>query len=71
MQELYTIVEHLHLGGVGEELQLDKMAAFLESSFLGKLTGPGLILGHAVGPGLLQIETLELGGHVSRQKLLS
>ena len=50
---LDTIVEHHHLGGVGEKFQLEKTAAFLESGFLGKLTGPGLILGHAVGPGLL------------------
>ena len=51
-----AIVVHDHLGGVGEVLQLDKMATFLEARLFGVLAGPGLILSNAVGPGFLQEE---------------
>ena len=66
-----AIVVHDHLGGVGEVLQLDKMATFLEARLFGVLAGPGLVLSDAVGPGFLQEEALELRGHVRCQKVLT
>ena len=68
---LLLVVEDHHLCRVRPILELDHIAALVVASFLVELARPGLVLRIVVGPGLLQVEPLQLSWHLSCQVLLS